>query len=167
MKTLREYIDQLDEISRRDFLKGAGAAAVAAAAGSAIAQQSRYSSEDVKTIIQGVELYFALSSREATTSKGVWGKDRTKSALDKIAKNPEGKKIIQDTWKKLRQQGLPDETDMDIFTGNKGGIATQRLQRLEQLVAFDESVNQGVAEDSLEEASPDAVKRIEELVKYK
>lgn len=27
MKTLREYIDQLDEISRRDFLKGAGAAA--------------------------------------------------------------------------------------------------------------------------------------------
>ena len=27
MKTLREYLDQLDEISRRDFLKGAGAAA--------------------------------------------------------------------------------------------------------------------------------------------
>jgi hypothetical protein len=33
MKTLREYIDQLDEISRRDFLKGAGAAAVGAAIG--------------------------------------------------------------------------------------------------------------------------------------
>ena len=33
MKTLREYIDQLDEISRRDFLKGAGAAAVAGAIG--------------------------------------------------------------------------------------------------------------------------------------
>ena len=33
MKTLREYIDQLDEISRRDFLKGAGAAAVAGATG--------------------------------------------------------------------------------------------------------------------------------------
>jgi len=30
MKTLREY---LDEISRRDFLKGAGATAVAGAAG--------------------------------------------------------------------------------------------------------------------------------------
>ena len=33
MKTLREYIDQLDEISRRDFLKGAGVAAVAGAVG--------------------------------------------------------------------------------------------------------------------------------------
>lgn len=34
MKTLREYIDRLDEISRRDFLKTAGAAAVGAAIGS-------------------------------------------------------------------------------------------------------------------------------------
>lgn len=33
MKTLRETIDQLDEISRRGFLQGAGAAAVAGAAG--------------------------------------------------------------------------------------------------------------------------------------
>ena len=33
MKTLREYIDQLDEISRRDFLKGAGATAGLAAIG--------------------------------------------------------------------------------------------------------------------------------------
>ena len=31
MKTLREYIDRLDEISRRDFLKGAGLAAAGAA----------------------------------------------------------------------------------------------------------------------------------------
>jgi hypothetical protein len=35
MKTLREYIDQLDEISRRDFLKGAGATAGLAAMGAA------------------------------------------------------------------------------------------------------------------------------------
>lgn len=33
MKSLREYIDQLDEISRRDFLKGVGATAGAAALG--------------------------------------------------------------------------------------------------------------------------------------
>jgi hypothetical protein len=33
MKTLREYLDQLDEISRRDFLKGAGATAGLAAVG--------------------------------------------------------------------------------------------------------------------------------------
>jgi len=35
MKTLREYIDQLDEISRRDFLKGVGATAGLAATGGA------------------------------------------------------------------------------------------------------------------------------------
>ena len=35
MKTLRETLDQLDEISRRDLLKGAGAAAGAAAIGGA------------------------------------------------------------------------------------------------------------------------------------
>ena len=42
MKTLREYIDQLDEISRRDFLKGAAATAGLAAMGiskSALATQ--------------------------------------------------------------------------------------------------------------------------------
>ena len=33
MKTLREYIDQLDEISRRDALKYAGATAAGAALG--------------------------------------------------------------------------------------------------------------------------------------
>jgi hypothetical protein len=33
MKTIRETIDQLDEISRRDLLKGAGAAALGAAGG--------------------------------------------------------------------------------------------------------------------------------------
>ena len=35
MKTLREYIDKLDEISRRDFLKGVGAAGLAGATGAA------------------------------------------------------------------------------------------------------------------------------------
>ena len=35
MKTLREYIDQLDEIDRRGFLKGMGAAAVVGATGGA------------------------------------------------------------------------------------------------------------------------------------
>jgi hypothetical protein len=35
MKTIREYIDQLNEINRRDFIKGAGATAGLAAMGSA------------------------------------------------------------------------------------------------------------------------------------
>jgi hypothetical protein len=42
MKTLREYIDILDEISRRDFLKGAGAAAAGAAIGQAKGQTANF-----------------------------------------------------------------------------------------------------------------------------
>jgi colicin import membrane protein len=38
MKTLREYMNILEDISRRGFLKGAGAAAGLAAAGGALAQ---------------------------------------------------------------------------------------------------------------------------------
>ena len=50
MKTLREYIDILDEISRRDFLKGAGAAAVGAM-GSGAAAQTDFS-KNVRTPAQ-------------------------------------------------------------------------------------------------------------------
>lgn len=39
MKTLREMMDQIDEISRRDLLKTAGAAAIGGAVGSANAEQ--------------------------------------------------------------------------------------------------------------------------------
>jgi len=60
MKTLREYIDQLDEISRRGFLKGAGATAAGAALGKlppAQAQSassiSRYAADlAVKTVLR-------------------------------------------------------------------------------------------------------------------
>lgn len=38
MKTIRETLDQLDEITRRGFLKGIGAAAATSAAGNALAQ---------------------------------------------------------------------------------------------------------------------------------
>ena len=179
MKTLREYIDQLDEISRRDFLKGAGATAGLAAIGDVQAQKSRYTSADINTIKEGVEAYFWMTSQEPAPGKQMWGIQRTKSALDKIAKNPEGKKIILDTWNKLRKSGLPDEIITDMLGR---GTMTTRVQKLEQLAAFDNfsqgpaptdqqlaSVRRDMAmEEDLEEtASPDAVKRIEDLVNYK
>jgi hypothetical protein len=46
MKTLREYIDQLDEISRRDFLKGAGATAGSVATDALSAPWSHHQYKD-------------------------------------------------------------------------------------------------------------------------
>ena len=46
MKTLREYLDQLDEISRRDFLKGAGAVAGLAATDALAAPWQHRTSKD-------------------------------------------------------------------------------------------------------------------------
>ena len=66
MKTLREYIDQLDEISRRDFLKGAGAAAglsILGKPGQAIAQAFKhynFTDEDGETLAALLSMiYFA------------------------------------------------------------------------------------------------------------
>jgi hypothetical protein len=143
-----------EDITRRGFLQGAGAAAVAGAAGGTMAQQD-YTPADIKIIIQGVEAYFALSSMEATTSKGVWGKERLKSALGTISKNPKGKKIIQDTWQRLRQQGLSQDIENDIWTDKFGGLLTKRVQRLEQLVEFNESAEQGVPEAARPPVAPD------------
>lgn len=56
MKTLREYIDILDEINRRDFLRGAGAAAVAgAAAGLPKIAQAQTPPQDIDRQIRDLE----------------------------------------------------------------------------------------------------------------
>jgi hypothetical protein len=63
MKTLREYMDKLDEISRRDFLKGACAAAIAGAAGGAKAQDVNYAeaaSRAVKKAQDAVGSFFSV-----------------------------------------------------------------------------------------------------------
>ena len=60
MKTLREYVDQLDEISRRDALKYAGATAAGAALGGAGMQQYAKRS-DYQSIPEDPQIYFLIS----------------------------------------------------------------------------------------------------------
>jgi hypothetical protein len=182
MKTLREYIDQLDEISRRDFLKGAGATAGLAALGNVQAQQSRYTPTDIKIIKEGVEAYFYMISTEPTPpAKEIWGTQRTKTALQKIAKNPEGKKIINSTLQNLRKTGLSDETINDLFGFGPSSI-TKRIQKLEQLATVEDfsqgpaptdqqlaSVRQAMAmeEEQLEETPEDPIAKIDALFRDK
>jgi len=66
MKTLREYIDQLDEISRRDFLKGAGVGAVAGALGTVGYQAGQQSTVD--TIPSDPQVYYLIAYLSWLTS---------------------------------------------------------------------------------------------------
>lgn len=75
MKTLREYIDQLDEISRRDFLKGAGATAGLAAMGN-VRGQVATSPEDKQAELNRLR---AAAEKEGTVASAV-----TSSYADKV-----------------------------------------------------------------------------------
>ena len=84
MKTLREYIDILDEINRRDFLRGAGAAAVAGAtAGLPKIAQAQSSKQDIDRQIAELEqqlrkLYRAREDMRDPPSPpdATWGPER-------------------------------------------------------------------------------------------
>ena len=72
MKTLREFIDQLDEISRRDFVKGAGAAALGAVASTKSDKaQAEYTLSDYDTkSIMYAAFYVYFSMVEGAKTKG-------------------------------------------------------------------------------------------------
>jgi TonB family protein len=79
MKTLREYIDQLDEISRRDFLRGTGAAALAGLAGKAKADDVEQNSvEDITK-----KYYYE-------TEKAIRSKNRYPSSREARLTKPQG-----------------------------------------------------------------------------
>lgn len=72
MKTLREYIDQLDEISRRDFLKGAGAAAVGAAAGGAKGQVGAGENESLAAARRAIANWQRLSRDNQSVTNSLY-----------------------------------------------------------------------------------------------
>jgi len=196
MKTLREYIDQLDEISRRGFLKGAGAAAVSGAVGTgslfpktAKAEYSTYSltEDDVQYIMALLAMIYF----------GMYGKLRNR-AIPAAARNVlrNLKEIatptldfltdvyIMDSIEKIRNS-RPEQYDIlyqiaqdpeaPIRIMNRvlriqdnfiNGMSPQNRQRYANETGHTIQMREEKNED-LDEASADAVKRIEQLVRYK
>jgi hypothetical protein len=181
MKTLREYIDQLDEISRRDFLKGAGAATVAGTAG--LVGLDQYSSRgfwardlDEEDLIQ---LDFLIDVYHAT--KKVAEDDPTKKvAFDEVSKvvnqfrseNPGLDQVIERYYKEkekywnmknpesaLSFNHYPIYHDYKKYLNRFSNWYKSKKANPEKKEFREESVD--------EAASPDAVARIEELIKYK
>lgn len=198
MKTLREYIDQLDEISRRDFLKGAGAAVAGAAVGQPkdatahwvgpLKQKDRMTDLESSTWANrstdgSADLMLKHDSRNGYNAILISNRADFRRPSQNIA--PHGRLRIDggpvivilffyyaDSNKAVMIG--PDFTDTrQNLSGNQLGTMIGSAKR-EILIDVSMISNMGILEfpvdrvsEDLEEASPDAIKRIEELAKYK
>ena len=174
MKTLRETLDQLDEISRRGFLKGAGAAAVAGAAGYQLGKP-----EVDTSVYKNPKAVFLIGYLHA--AKKYMPRDRDtleiNSIIDDYLAYTKGNALglysgsgefFSDIGAYNRQHkiGRPDYTEVfDDDVEQKKWIQSQAKEALSQLRGLiqqpKESVNQGVAEES----SPETLAKIDELSK--
>ena len=161
MKTLREYIDQLDEISRRDFLKGAGATAGLAAMGGAKGQEAPQQAQ-VDNYGTKLNRYFRpLISFNTSIVEG------NPSCVVEIATDID-KNIIQRKLVKPSTSPEWDEAVMKAINGtNKLPQRDSGDPRAEHFTMTFTAKGKATNEEELDEASDDAVKRIEQLVKYK
>jgi hypothetical protein len=139
----------LEEVDRRGFLKGVGAAAVAGAAGSAVAQNKKFTPEQLQYIDDGLRHYHWLKSFGGDTKP--WGL-RVKRALDKISKLPGGKELLVSRWDIIRRE----DTNSLEYARLSGA---EPLRNLESIVEFDESVEQGMAENMADDMAAMAQKK--------
>lgn len=192
MKTLREYIEILDEISRRDFLKGVGATAGLAATGAAKADWQKQAdilhvggegnpvtnykntSSDGSAVLAA---YTNPSSAGVTNTKGAWNQARRGVELSGAIKIDGGAPIA------IEFHNMRPQTASIVAPGGVGGDAASQkiinaILNAKQSIVMDardlgggilQFSSNGIREDEeLDEAgTPDAVKRIEQLVQYK
>lgn len=173
MKTLREYIDQLDEISRRDFLKGAGAAAVGAAGGISAdrflkTQQNRrivLPNDPTAYYLLGYQWGFSyLSPYNQTLEKWL---EKTGPYIGEVTLRL--KSSGPDNLTGAYQKGF-DEARADVKSYKDQGMTDQKIA--ERYASTWESTFRNLMgklnqtnEEIDEDASPDAIKRIKELAK--
>jgi hypothetical protein len=193
MKTIREYIDHLDEISRRDFIKGAGATAGLAAMGSAQADWQKQGDipyvgpKGTGTAVQNYRNTSTDGSAVLTLYKGqVQSMGITNKAGKWSPKSAEpmgAVKIDSDPAFRVEFMIMGNPAIASIRTpgGVSGDAASQKIVssivNAKERVAIDTSSLGGgivqfragnVSEDAeLDEAIDDAVQRVEELFRDK
>lgn len=170
MKTLRETLDQLDEISRRGFLKGAGAAAVAGSANATDFTtlpnndvpfdrakerlRTRYIVDDV------LVLYYFLKKYKPNDPliKEIQAEIKTF-----LKNHPENKDNVNRSWATMNNTFTQFQNDnpqsyerrmQEVFSNAK-----EIITQLKNLSEFNENRQQGVAE----EITPEALAKIDKL----
>ena len=169
MKTLRETIDQLDEISRRGFLKGAGAAAVAGATGGATASShdpntnvTSFDADDINIINKFLELYWLVKNDLPVPPEKKSGivqeYQMIANQFTRQAKN--GKEFLNSQWSIVNRS-------MNALKQNNPQEYAKKyvlLMDAQKIVSDFKGLNE-FNEGSLEEASPDALAKIDQLTK--
>jgi hypothetical protein len=197
MKTLREYIDQLDEISRRDFLKGAGATAGLAAVGAPKDASAQTLPKEVSEPLSLIcTLYMACKepyqNAEATKGRTVEISpevcQKTKQLIQKFIRGyPNGRDIVQGVYNGIYNV-ITQAESAKPFRGSvlnrmyfDQSFQQKALKDFGSLVEFivgsgtpptDQqlaSVRQAMTmeEESLEETSEDPIAKIDALFKDK
>jgi len=157
----------LEEVDRRGFLRGMGAAAVAGAAGGAKAASVRnLNQEDLKTISEFMFVYAVLRYYPIQGSTRYMG-DNLRPAIDKFLKDygPEGKDLLNrvfkhakqnfDSMSEIEQKNLADNLYKDYTKVN--AIERKFWNLTDTFESVEVNVEQGVAEGS--STSSDAVER--------
>jgi len=179
MKTLREYIEILDEISRRDFIKGAGATAGLAAIGApgqAKASDYQLTQDDWKMIYLGC--YFVNIPANYLPNRGPQAAIRNQLLELGPFVGQDLQKTIDNVGSKMQANPeyitniLKMLNDVDDQTNLANRISEIRTRAVRGMSADERRYHMnrlGIKEDEdLDEAgTPDAVRRIEQLVQYK
>ena len=167
MKTLREYIDQLDEISRRDVLKGAGAAAAGAASSGAKAYDIDYrrgdafalqlSNEENSALGKAVLLYWLQKNRYLPANPELEQKLRNLVEINNAFKN------------RINQAY---DHSKDAFLGMQREDPNMFRERLEVFKKEERAIIQNLSvisrafeskESQIKETSPEAISKIDQL----
>jgi hypothetical protein len=179
MKTLREYIDQLDEISRRDFIKGAGATAGLAAMGApglALANSPYINSFTYRQIDKIIaQSLFLYSLTKDWSGKEQIARQMMQHINNYLAVEPNRKPVVTQMYERVQQLTNDNKQNKPELYDTQRNSSLKHVDNLNLSWQFifdnfknnqtptNENVEQGVDEA----ATPDAVARIEELVKYK
>ena len=168
MKTLREYIEILDEISRRDFIKGAGLAAVAGGAGY-VGGVRRVQNTTLARVLGKLNGF--LKPLKTSRVKDKWSYElitRTRNLIEKYKIDPD---IYNDSLYSFGE----NQGERAFSMAFRNGIQTEQDREKYEAMLFELSADLMNAtsfhskysedEELDEDASPDAVARILELSK--
>jgi hypothetical protein len=143
----------LEEIDRRGFLKGMGAAAVAGAAGGA---KANLSDREYQFLVHAVAIIYICNNNNLNIEIDKSQCDSVKNSLKMFAKKSGiSSKELNDLYAQQSSEYIRNKDSIHYLkmVSNPKNVETV-IKALNQLRPF-ESVNQGVAEGSLKEFAPD------------